>query len=104
MRDAGSNAPSGRTHDEPDLDQERLNDILDRASLLAERRAYRLDSYRAARQLLRDRREVRAIERIEPGQIESTPRCSKVAAAPRSIILSTTFSAKSRARRRGPFC
>ena len=53
--------------------QERLDDLFERAALLGQRRGDRLDADRAAIEALADHLQVAAIERVEPGMIDREP-------------------------------
>src|SRR5258706_6980975 len=66
----GRDAAARRARDEPDLQEERLHDLFERAALLGQRRRHGLDADRAAVEALADHREVPAIERVEAGVID----------------------------------
>jgi hypothetical protein len=59
-----------RAHDETLLDQERLDHVLDRAALLAERRREALDADRAAVELLDDRQQQLAVHDVETERVD----------------------------------
>src|SRR6266852_3992102 len=52
------------------LDQERLDDVLDRIARLRQRRGHGLYSHRTAAVIHRDRREITPVHGIEPGGID----------------------------------
>ena len=67
---ARRDAAARSAHDEALLDQERLDHVLDRAALLAERRREALDADRAAVELLDDRQQELAIHDVEAERID----------------------------------
>ena len=63
--EVGCDAALRRPIDEPEAEQERLVDVLDRLDLLGQHRGERLDADRPRCELLDDRREQLAIGRVE---------------------------------------
>ncbi|RYG78107.1 Holliday junction branch migration DNA helicase RuvB, partial [bacterium] len=59
-------AAARTAHQQALLDQERLDDVLERAALLADRGREALDAHRPAIELLEDRHQQQAVERVEP--------------------------------------
>jgi hypothetical protein len=57
--------PRAGAHHVPLLDEKRLDDVLDRAALLAEGRRQAVDAYRAAAELLDDSEHEAPIHRVE---------------------------------------
>ena len=70
VRVARRHAAARGAHDVALLDQERLDDVLDRAALLAERGREAVDADRAALELLDDREHQPAVHRVEPLRID----------------------------------
>ena len=62
--------PTRRALDEPELEQVRLVDVLDRLGLLAQRDRERREPDRAASEALDDRAQERAVEPLEPGLVD----------------------------------
>ena len=61
----GRHAAAGAAHQEALLNQERLDDILERAALLADRGGEAVDAYRSAVEFLDDRAQHLAVQRIK---------------------------------------
>ena len=70
IRVAGRNPPASRAHEKTLLDQERLDDVLDRTALLAHRGRETVDTHRAAVEALDDREQELAIEHVEALRID----------------------------------
>ena len=62
---AGGHTPAGGAHQEALLDEERLDDILERAALLADRGRQAVDADRTAVEPLDDGGQELAVERVE---------------------------------------
>ena len=67
---ARRDAAARRAHHEALLDQVRLDHVLDRAALLAERRREALDADRTAVELLDDRQQELAVHDVEAERID----------------------------------
>src|SRR5678815_1670589 len=67
---AGGDAAARGAHHEALLDQIRLDHVLDRAALLAERRCEALDADRTAVELLDDRQQELAVHHVEAERVD----------------------------------
>ncbi len=70
VRRARGHAAARRAHDESLLDEERLDHVFERAALFADGGGDALDADRAAVELLDDREQELAIERVEALRID----------------------------------